>query len=147
MFIQQISVFIENKPGRLADVTHYLAQAGINILAISMADTTDFGILRLIVEDPAKTLDTLRHHSLAVKTTEVIAVALENRPGSLAEILAELSRCDIGIEYMYAFTTRGADVDSMVILRLNNQEEAAAKLETGGRIRMLNSETVGQIRG
>ncbi|MDR1532037.1 MAG: ACT domain-containing protein [Clostridiales bacterium] len=147
MFIKQISVFIENKPGRLAEVTKYLADAGINILAISMADTTDFGILRLIVEDPGKTDVTLKAHSLAVKTTDVIAVAMENRPGSLAGILAELSNHEIGIEYMYAFTTRNTDHDSMVILRLNNQEDAVKKLENSQKIRMLTSEMVGQIRG
>ncbi len=138
MLIKQISAFIENKPGRLAEVTKYLADDNINIHAISIADTTDFGILRLIVSDPDKAKKTLKDKSLTVKTTEVIAVALEHRPGSLADILSSLAKNDISIEYMYAFTSRSLEHDAMVILRLNNQQESIEKLLKESSIKILD---------
>lgn len=144
MLLKQISAFIENKPGRLADVTGYLADEGINIHALSIADTTDFGILRLIVSDPDKAKDTLRNNGLTVKTTGVIAVALEHRPGSLSCILRELESVDIAIEYMYAFTSRSREHDAIVILRLNNQEDALEKLKTT-KIQVLGPDVLDQL--
>lgn len=129
MFMKQISAFIENKPGRLAEVTGILAEKNINIHALSIADTTDFGILRLIVSEPDKTKEALRAEGLMVKTTDVIAVELEHSPGGLSRILRELDRCNISIEYMYAFTSRSQDYDAIVILRLNNQDESAERLK------------------
>ena len=127
--MKQISVFIENKAGRLAEVTGFLAEAGINIQALSIADTTDFGILRLIVDDADGAKSLLKSHGLTVKTTEVITIALEHTPGSLANVLKELERENISIEYMYAFTSRSAELDAMVVLRLTNQDEALEKLK------------------
>lgn len=129
MLIKQLSVFIENKPGRLADVTEFLAKESINIHALSIADTTDFGILRLIVDNPEHAKEVLRDKKLTVKTTDVVGVSLEHQPGSLASILRELEKEDISIEYMYAFTSRSSEHDAIVILRLANQETAFEKLK------------------
>lgn len=129
MFIKQISIFIENKPGRLAQVTRHLADENINIHAMSIADTADFGILRLIVDNPDKALEVLRENDLLVKTTGVLAVALEHQPGSLAKVLKEFEKADISIEYMYAFTSRSLEHDAMVILSLNNQDKAIEKIK------------------
>jgi hypothetical protein len=122
--LKQLSVFIENKQGRLAEVTDYLAEAKINIHALCIADTTDFGILRLIVNDAETAKKVLREQGLTVKTTDVVAVALTHEPGSLAGVLRELERLNVSIEYMYAFTSRDAAYDAMVVLCLSNQEQA-----------------------
>lgn len=126
---KQITVFIENKPGRLAEVTGCLADENINLHALSIADTTDFGILRLIVSDPDKTEKVLKENEFMVQTTDVIAVAVGHNPGSLHKILRELETLDVSIEYMYAFTSRLKEYDAIVILRFNNQESALNKLK------------------
>jgi len=136
---KQITVFIENKPGRLAEVTRCLADEGINLHALSIADTTDFGILRLIVSDPDRTVAVLKEKGFMVQTTDVIAVAMGHNPGSLHKILRELETLDISIEYMYAFTSRMNDYEAIVILRLDNQDAALDKLK-GGNIRILEWE-------
>jgi hypothetical protein len=132
MLITQISAFIENKPGRLAEVIGYLAADNVNIHALSIADTTDFGILRIIVSDPEKTWSILKGQGLTVKLTEVIAISLQHKPGSLAAVLKELEALDISIEYMYAFTSRSSAHDAMVILRLDKQDEALEKIKGSG---------------
>ncbi|MDR1540238.1 MAG: hypothetical protein LBU32_20000 [Clostridiales bacterium] len=144
MVITQISAFIENKPGRLAEVIGFLAQEDINIHALSIADTTDFGILRLIVSNPQKTWEILKERGLTVKLTDVIAVALEHRPGSLARVLGELESKDISIEYMYAFTSRSSSHDAMVIFRLDRQQEALEKIK-GCSIELISSEILSEL--
>jgi hypothetical protein len=127
--LKQLSVFIENKQGRLSEVTGYMAEAGINIHALCIADTTDFGILRLIVNDADKAKNVLKERGLTVKTTEVLAVSLTHKPGSLAGVLRELEKTGISIEYMYAFTSRDAAYDAMVVLCLSEQEKAMEKVK------------------
>jgi hypothetical protein len=127
--LKQLSVFIENKPGRLSQVTGFLAEAGINIHALCIADTTDFGILRLIVPDAERARQVLKGHGLTVKATEVLVVSMTHQPGSLAAILRELDRAGIAIEYMYAFTSRAPGCDAMVVLSLTDQEHAMEKLK------------------
>ena len=141
---KQISVFIENKPGRLEEVTGYLAEEKINIHALSIADTHDFGILRIIVSEPDRTEEVLKSKGLMVKTTGVVAVGMENAPGSLHKILRELRALDISIEYMYAFTSRHMDYDAIVILRLNNQDAVVSKLRGGG-INVLGQELLDRL--
>ena len=141
---KQISVFIENKPGRLAEVTECLAAAHINIHALTIADTTDFGILRLIVSDTDKSTEILKEKGFMTQLTEVVAIAMGHRPGSLHKILQKLEELDISIEYMYAFTSRIKEYDAIVILRLDNQDMAAGKLEGGG-IRILGEELLEQL--
>jgi hypothetical protein len=130
--LKQITVFLENKPGRLEEVTGYLADENINLHALSIADTTDFGILRMIVSDPEKAVRVLKENNLMVRTTEVIAAAIGHSPGSLHKVLRELKALGISIEYMYAFTSRHKDHDAIVILSLSNQEAALDKLKSGG---------------
>jgi hypothetical protein len=127
--LKQLSVFIENKPGRLSEVIGYIAEAGINIHALCIADTTDFGILRLIVNDAELAKKVLKERGLTVKTTEVLAVSLTHKPGSLAGVLKELDNAGISIEYMYAFTSRDAVYDAMVVLCLSEQAQSMEKIK------------------
>ena len=131
---KQITVFLENKPGRLEEVTGCLADENINLHALSIADTTDFGILRMIVSDPDRALRTLKEKDFMVKTADVIAVAMGHSPGSLHKILRELRNLDISIEYMYAFTSRHKDYDAIVIFSLSDQAAALEKLKSGSLI-------------
>ena len=126
---KQITVFLENKPGRLEEVTGRLADGNVNLHALSIADTTDFGILRMIVSDSEKAEKILKEKNFMVKTTNVIAVAMGHSPGSLHKILRELKNLDISVEYMYAFTSRHKDYDAIVILRLSDQEAGLEKLK------------------
>lgn len=103
MTIKQVSVFLENKTGRINEVTKILSQHGINMHAFSMAETPDFGILRLIVSDVDKAAEILRNADFAVMLTDVIHLHCPNKAGALGEILARLATAEVSIEYMYAF--------------------------------------------
>ena len=105
--IKQLSIFVENKAGRLAEITAVLADAGIDIRALSVADTTNFGILRLIVDKPDEAERILREAGLTVSLTGVIAVGIPDRPGGFAAAMRALADASIDIEYMYAFISRG----------------------------------------
>lgn len=130
MRVKQISVFLENKSGRLATVTRVLGENGINIRALSIADTTDFGILRLIVNDPEKAIRVLKENDFTVSETEIIAVMVSDEPGGLAKVLALLG--EIGnIEYMYAFVGKSAG-DAVVVFRLENIDQAIKVLSNAG---------------
>ena len=131
MFVKQISVFLENKSGRLADVTRTLGENDIDISALSIADTTDFGILRLIVNKPEKAEEILKEHGFTVSGTSVIAIGVQDKPGGLAVALKVLDEEKIGIEYMYAFVSKTAD-EALVILRLDDPEKATAVLKEKG---------------
>ena len=144
MHVKQISAFVENKPGRLAKIVRYLSDENINILAISMADTADFGIIRFIVEDTEKAYETLKKHDIVAKVTDVLAIAMGNTPGSLADILDELKKLNISIEYMYAFTIKSSMYDSMVILRVSNQQEVLEAIKDNEKIRLLKIEEISQ---
>ncbi|NLM60529.1 MAG: acetolactate synthase [Clostridiales bacterium] len=131
MLINQISVFIENRPGRLYAITKTLSENDIDIRALSLADTTNFGILRLIVNDPVKADKVLRENGFTVSTTKVLAVQVEDKPGGLHSILEKLYEQSIGVEYAYAFITRKAD-GAFVILRVEDNEKAARYLKSCG---------------
>ena len=132
MLIDQVSVFVENQAGRLADVTELLADAGVDILALSIADTTDFGILRIVVDDTDKAVSVLREHNRIVKVTKVLAVRLDNKPGIFAKIVRLLADNDIGIEYTYAYAAgHGADTAGLV-LRVGDNEKATELLKNAG---------------
>ena len=103
MIIKQVSVFLENKTGRINEVTKILSQHGVNMHAFSMAETPDFGILRLIVSDVDKAVEILRDADFAVKLTDVIHLHCPNKAGALGEILKQLATAEVSIEYMYAF--------------------------------------------
>ena len=131
MIVKQVSVFLENKSGRLNEVTHLLGEAGVNISAFSIADTSDFGVLRMIVSDPEKALDVLRENDFSVQTTRVILMTTPNKPGSLAKSLQVLSDENIFIEYLYAFTMN--DESAVVVIRPSEIERCLEVLEKHGR--------------
>ncbi|MDA8239598.1 MAG: ACT domain-containing protein [Nitrospiraceae bacterium] len=131
MKVEQISIFLENKSGRLADVAEVLAKAGINIRALSLADTTDFGILRLIVNDTEKAKQVLKDNGFTVGKTEVIAVEVPDRPGGLGHILTVMKEQGINVEYMYAFVQRSGG-NAVIIFRFDEIEKAIAALQKSG---------------
>ncbi|MCC6144518.1 MAG: ACT domain-containing protein [Candidatus Hydrogenedentes bacterium] len=137
MKIHQLSVFLENKPGRLSEACQALANAGINILTLSLADTAQFGILRLIVEDWEKAKSVLEGAGTVVKVTEVVATEVADRPGGLAEVLEALESGGINIEYMYAFTFRNED-RAVLVFRFSDPD---------GALRVLQSKGVNVING
>ncbi|HOV42587.1 MAG TPA: ACT domain-containing protein, partial [Syntrophothermus lipocalidus] len=122
--VKQISVFLENKAGRLASVTRVLGDAGINIRALSIADTSDFGVLRLIVNDPDKAYRILKEAGFTVSQTDVVAVSVPDRPGGLAEILEVMAEADINIEYLYAFIGTTAR-NALVIFKVEDNQGIA----------------------
>lgn len=128
MFIQQISVFLENQPGKLAEATRILGEGGVDISALSLADTTDFGILRLIVNDPERAAAILREKDFIVKQTEVIAAVMDDRPGGLTSVLELLGQAQVSVEYMYAFVG-SRQGHAVVVMRTDSPEKAQAALE------------------
>ncbi|MDR1490106.1 MAG: ACT domain-containing protein [Desulfovibrio sp.] len=123
MSIDQISVFVENSPGRLAEVTEIIGGAGIDLRAVSIADTADFGVLRIIAAEPLRAVELLRSANCVVSVTQVLAVALKDVPGSLAAVLRVLADAGVSIEYLYAFITRKKG-DAYVILRVEDNARA-----------------------
>jgi hypothetical protein len=140
MKVDQISIFLENKSGRLAEVTRVLGSAGINVRALSLADTSDFGILRLIVNDSAKAVDVLKQNQFTVSMTQVVAVEVSDRPGGLAHILDILQKENINVEYMYAFVERSSD-NAVIIFRFDDIDKAIKTL-TGKGITVLEGKKV-----
>ena len=131
MLVEQIAVFLENKSGRLADITAVLAENNINIRALSVADTADFGILRLIVDNVEMAKSVLKENGFTVGKTNVIAVEVEDKTGGLAKVLKCLTLDNINIEYMYAFVNKTAE-NAVLIFRFEKMEEAIATLQKGG---------------
>ena len=130
MAITQLSVFLENKPGKLAETVKRISEAGINIRAMSLADTKDFGILRLIVSDVAKTKALLTEQAI-VTETEVVAVRMDDQAGALYRILKVLDGAQINVEYLYAFTGTKSD-SAYVVLRVDNAGAAEKLLAESG---------------
>lgn len=140
MKVKQISVFLENKSGRLAKVTRLLGDHQINIRALSIADTTDFGILRLIVNDPAKAWQVLKNADLTVSETEIIAVQVPDHPGGLAKIMGFLDDSKINIEYMYAFVGKSG-TDAVVVFRVEDIDRAIVMLQQTG-VQLLSGQEI-----
>jgi hypothetical protein len=138
MRVEQISIFLENKSGRLAEVTDVLAAAGVNIRALSLADTADFGILRLIVDKVDQAKQALKDKGFTIGRTEVLALEVPDRPGGLAEILQILAKGSINVEYMYAFVQRSLE-NAIVIFRFDDLDTAIRVL-TGAGVRVLRGE-------
>ena len=143
MKVEQITIFLENQSGRLADVASILAAAGVNIRALSLADSADFGILRLIVNDTEKAGQVLKTQGFTVAKTEVVGVQVPDRPGGLAEILNAMKANQVNVEYMYAFVHKSA-VDATIIFRFNDLEKGIACLQQAG-IKILRGEDVYSI--
>lgn len=143
MNVEQISIFLENKPGKLEFVTRVLKDAGINIRALCLADTTDFGILRLIVNDIDKAEKALQENGFTVRRTPVVAVEVPDRPGGFHSIVAVLQKKNITVEYTYAFVDRSGE-NALIIFRFDRTEEAIEVLKESG-ITVLPGERVYQL--
>lgn len=128
MYTEQISIFVENKEGRLAEVTGILSSAGVNIRALSLADTTDFGVLRMVVNDTAKAEKALAQEGFKVGITKVIAVEIQDEPGGLNRILTPLSDNEVNVEYMYAFSSSQIK-NAVMIFRFDDPDKALRILE------------------
>ncbi len=143
MYIKQLSVFVENKDGRLAEITTIIANAGIDIRALSIADTTDFGILRLVVDKPYEAEEILKAAGLTVSLTDVIAIGIPDRPGGFAETITAVANKAVAVEYMYAFISREQD-RAYLIMRVADNETAIAALKAQG-CDLLDGESVYQL--
>lgn len=137
MAIRQLSIFIENKKGKLSDAVKTISEAGINMRAMSIGDSDDFGILRLIVSDTAKAYSLLSEDNI-VKVTDVIAVKMNDKEGALYTVLRVLEKADINVEYTYAFTAR--ELGAYVVFRVNDVEAAEKALSEKGLVLMTEEE-------
>lgn len=140
MLVKQISVFLENKSGRLAEVTKTLSENHIDIRALYIADTAEYGILRMIVDKPDEALKLLAAAGFTVSSTNVIAIAVADKPGTLDKSLELLSVNNISVEYLYAFVGR-ASTDAIVVIRVENPAETVEILQKSG-IRVIESREV-----
>jgi hypothetical protein len=140
MKVRQISIFLENRSGRLASVLKEVGRAGVNIRALSLADTSDFGILRLIVDDVDTCVSTLRDTGHTVSLNEVLAIEVPDHPGGLAGIMDALTEAGLNVEYMYAFVSRATE-KAVVVFRFEDVEAAIAALQKSG-VSILAADTV-----
>ena len=143
MSVKQVSIFLENKKGRLAEVTKLLAERGINIRALSLADTADFGVLRIIVDDPESCLTALKAAEVIAQVTDVLAVEVEDKPGGLQRVLAVLGAAGLNVEYMYAYVEKTKD-NAIVICKIDDREGAAHVLEANG-IRTISAQALKRL--
>jgi hypothetical protein len=131
MMAKQISVFLENKPGKLLDVTRSLGESGVNIRALCVADTTEFGVVRLIVDDPSAARECLKEKGFTVKETVVLAVEVDDSPGGLGAALKPLVDQEMNIEYLYCFLEKAGN-NAVVIIRVEEAEQAVGALKVAG---------------
>ena len=129
--VYQISVFLENRAGQFAEITGILAENGIDLRAISIAETADYGVLRMIVDDAEKTTKLLWHHGYLLSMTPVLVVAVPDQPGGIAPILATMAEGNIDIEYMYALVTKTVG-KAYAVMRTNDEEKAEKLLNDNG---------------
>ena len=131
MQIQQLSIFVENKSGRLAEITELIGKAGVDIRAISVADTSDFGILRVIVDRPKEAVIALKERGMTVSLTNVLAVGIPDEKGAFAKVIRMLANAGIDVEYIYAFVSRDKG-KAYVIIRTDKSARAAEVLTEKG---------------
>ncbi|HHW03978.1 MAG TPA: ACT domain-containing protein [Thermoanaerobacterales bacterium] len=143
MFVKQISVFLENKPGRLSEVTRVLSEKNIDISAISIADTTQFGILRMIVNKPEEAVAAIKEAGFPVSTTDVLAVEVADRPGGLNHALQVLRQADVSVEYLYSFIKRNED-KALILFRVEDPQKAVKALEAAG-IKLYESNEIASL--
>ncbi len=143
MEVRQISVFLENKIGRLAEITQVLGDKGINIRALAIADTTEFGILRMIIDKPEKAYEALEEKGFTVSQTEVIVVEVEDKPGGLAGVMAILRKANINVEYLYAFVaSKGRN--ALVVLKIEKLKDTVGLLQAQ-KVKILSSKDIGRL--
>ncbi|MDY4977029.1 MAG: amino acid-binding protein [Clostridia bacterium] len=131
MSVTQISIFLENKMGQLAEVTQWMGEKGVNLRAVSIADSQDFGILRIIAEHPDRLLTVLNEKGYTAIATEVLAVAITDQPGGMAKVLSVLSEHGVDVEYTYAFLSR-KEQEATMVFRVNDNETAKTALTAEG---------------
>lgn len=141
MQIRQISIFLENKPGQLSQICRDLAESDINIAALSLADTTDFGIVRMIVDDHEKAKAVLSAHGHVVHVSEVVAVCVPDRPGGMADVMATLDKVGVDIEYSYAFAFHKGE-KAVLVFRFSENAAAAKALAEAGFITLNEREVL-----
>ena len=141
MRIKQLSIFMENRAGRLAKITTSLGEAGVNIEAMSLADTSDFGIFRLIASDTDKAREVLKAEGFTVNVTDVVAVEISDSPGALGRLLTEIDGAGLNVEYMYIFEKKKHMDNAVLILRFEDLDRATEKLTELG-IRVLDANAV-----
>jgi len=140
MFVKQISVFLENTKGSLSRLTRLLSKGGIDLIALSIADTENYGIMRCIVSDTEKGIKIMREAGYVARLTDVLAVSVPDQPGGLAGVLALLNAAEVSVEYLYSFV-RNSGTNALVIFRLNDNERGMRVLEEGD-ITLLSQEEV-----
>ena len=143
MSIKQLSVFAENRPGAIVEITDALAGRGIDIRAMSIADTQNFGVLRLIVSDVNAARDALREIECIVSVTDVVCVEMSDRPGSLADIIKLLATNGVNIEYMYAFVAVSRE-HAYTVFRVSNNERTEELLSAAG-VKVANDEMIKEL--
>jgi hypothetical protein len=141
MKLQQLSLFLENKPGALRLPCEALAAAGVDMLTVSLADTARFGVLRFVVRDPARAKQVLEEAGMVARTTEVVAIEVENKPGGLAAALAKIDEAGLGVEYMYLFGTAPTGDKASIVFRFEDPDAAIAALTRAG-VKVLTREEV-----
>ncbi len=137
--VRQISVFVDNKPNRLAGVMQLLKESGINLRALSLADTKDFGILRIIVNDTDKAVRILKEAAYAVTVTEILAISIPDSPGQLSRVLDILGADGVNLEYLYAFIGK-SDRSVSFVIRVDDNIHAADTLTRGGIIQLTEND-------
>ena len=140
MPLPQISLFLENKPGRLAAICHALTDGGVNIASLSLADTAEFGIVRLLVDKPEAARDVLKAAGFGVNVRDVVAIAASDEPGTLARALDTIDKTGANVEYMYAFSVRSGD-KAVLVFRFDKTDEAEKALVAAG-FRLLDEKTL-----
>ena len=131
MLVKQLSVFVENKPGRLSAIINLLAEHHVNLSALSLADTSSFGVLRLIADKPEAAIEALREEGIVAKSTDVLTVAIDDTPGSLTHVLDLLADEGVSIEYMYAFSGKQEN-KALMVFKVDALDKAEALLRAGG---------------
>lgn len=139
MKLKQLSLFLENRPGQLRAPIEALGNAGIDLLTMTLADTSQFGILRFIVADPSRAKDVLEAEGMIVSVTEVVPIQVDNRPGGLAAVLTAIEKAGLGVEYMYDFAARTTPDKAAIIFRFEDPDRALQALKAAG-VRILTSE-------
>ena len=139
--VSQLSVFLQNRSGKLAAITRALSDSGVDIRALSIADTTDFGILRMLVSDVAQARATLSRQNCIVSVNQVVVVAVPDEPGGLARVLTLMAKGNIDIEYMYSLIDRGKN-DAYMVFRVSD-EQGLLKLLAANGLSAVDAETIG----
>ncbi|NCB05951.1 MAG: ACT domain-containing protein [Clostridia bacterium] len=143
MYVKQISVFLENSPGRMAEYTQFLGRNGVDLISLCVADTTNFGILRGIVADYERAVKLIAQAGYTVKLTDVLVVSVPDRPGGLGEVIGLLAEQNVSIEYLYSIVRRSAE-NAYIVIRVDDVEKADKVLRQGG-VQLLSQEDVAAL--